>query len=114
MEHLPRDIINHILEFDGTIRYKNGEYINTIHPHDIRYKIISPLIKKKKCIIEHTVVDKKDNSFYFEFKFKKEPRHGLCYATGGWSGCAFTQKNKLEICYYNFKKEAFLQERTYI
>ena len=48
MEHLPRDIINHILEFDGTIRYKNGEYINTIHPHDVRYTIISPLIKKKE------------------------------------------------------------------
>jgi len=114
MEHLPKDIINHILEFDGNIRYKNGEYINTVHPHDARYNMLTPLIKKKKHIIKHTEVDKKDNSFYFEFKFTKEPRLGLCYATGGWSGSAITKKNKLEICYFNFKTHTFLQERTYI
>ena len=115
MEHLPKDIIHHILEYDGNIRYKNGEYINTVHAHDPRYNMLIPLIKKKKYIIKHTEVDKKDNSFYFEFKFTKEPRLGLCYATGGWSGSAFTQKNKLEICYFNFKTpDPPYQRRTYI
>lgn len=37
---LPLDIVHHILDFYGKIRYNNGQYINIIHKHDERYEIL--------------------------------------------------------------------------
>lgn len=37
---LPLDIVHHILDYYGNIRYKNGQYINIIHKYDERYEIL--------------------------------------------------------------------------
>jgi hypothetical protein len=42
---LPNDIINHILQYDGTITCRNGKYINKIPHLDISY----PLILNAMC-----------------------------------------------------------------
>ena len=46
--YIPKELINIILEFDGKIKYRKGEYVNIIHKHDNRYNIIEPLIFEKK------------------------------------------------------------------
>ena len=43
MDKFPQDILNLILEFDGRIKYRKGEYINCISKNDYRYNILSKL-----------------------------------------------------------------------
>ena len=32
--HLPRDVVNIILSYDGNIKYRHGEYVNQLSPCD--------------------------------------------------------------------------------
>jgi len=115
MKSLPKELLHLILEYDGRIKYRHGEYINIIHKNDTRYAHLFPIIKKKKDIIKNTTIDKDENgsiSFYFELQFSKW-YFGLCYASGGWS-TAEHQEDNIEICYFNFKNNKIIQKRTYI
>ena len=112
MQNLPKELLHMILEYDGRIKYRHGEYINIIHKNDQRYTNLKSLIEKKHHIIKNITIDKADNSFYFEFRFSKW-YFGLCYASGGWS-TATHDEDKIEICYFNFKNNIICQYRTYI
>lgn len=46
-QHLPNDVINIILDYNGRIKYRKGIYTDIIHKHDDRYNIIKPIILKK-------------------------------------------------------------------
>ena len=41
MEKLPTEVINHILEYQGYHRWRNGKYIKRISQKDNRYDILS-------------------------------------------------------------------------
>jgi len=43
MNRLPHDIIHRILEYDGRIKYRNGEYMNQISQEDERYQILKQI-----------------------------------------------------------------------
>lgn len=63
---LPLDIVHHILDFYGNIRYKNGEYINIIHKHDERYEIL-----RKTCLFTRP--------YYYTFHYAHTlPEHFEC------------------------------------
>jgi hypothetical protein len=104
-QYIPKDVLNIILEYDGRIKYKNGEYVNIIHRKDDRYKIIKPVISKKMEIMKK--IDLRGSSFYFEFGFDIDNRVGLCYDYG------FNSANTFEICYYDIR-DGWEQIRTYI
>lgn len=103
--YIPKELLHIILDYDGRIKYKNGQYINIIHKHDERYNMLNPLINKKMEIMKTFEFD--DLSFYFVF---------------GFDGCGvglaydyhFSYANKFEICYYDFRGDNFIQIRTYI
>jgi hypothetical protein len=103
---IPKDILHIILEYDGRIKYKMGRYVNIMHAHDMRYRLIVPLLTKKMVIMK-TINYVDGRGFYFEFNFDLYTCAGLCY------DCNFSYENVFEICYYNFKNR-WEQIRTYI
>ena len=45
--HLPLEIIDIILQYDGRIKYRNGEFVNIIHPNLLKMynALIVPLLE---------------------------------------------------------------------
>lgn len=103
--YIPKELLHIILEYDGRIKYKNGEYVNIIHKDDTRYDIIAPLISKKMYIMKN--VELFGNGFYFEFWFDTF-NVGLVYDYN------FSYKNKFEICYCDFRNDDIKQIRTHL
>ena len=104
--YLPKELLHIILEYDGRIKYKNGEYVNIIHKNDKRYNIIKPLIGKKMEILKH--VEFYNFGFYFEFGFDIYNDVGLAYDYN------YSRENTFEICYFDFRNYGIKQIRTYL
>ena len=62
---LPKELLHIILEYDGRIKYRKGEYVNIIHKLDPRYNIIQKIINKKAIIMKGIQIENITN-FYFE------------------------------------------------
>ena len=47
--NLPIELVDKILQYDGRIKYRKGEFINLIHPRDLDFYrfVLNPLIEKK-------------------------------------------------------------------
>lgn len=105
--HIPKDLLHMILDYDGRIKYKNGEYVNIIQKNDTRYNIIQEVIDKKKEILKNITLDVEGSGFYFEFGFNIDNRIGLCYDYN------FSYTDKFEICYYDWRDD-IKQIRTYL
>ena len=102
---LPKELLHIILEFDGRIKYRNGQYVNIIHKHDERYDMIKPLISKKIEILKTINID--GVNFYFEFRFDGCKDRILCYDVG------FNMPDRFEICYVDLR-DGWKQMRTYL
>lgn len=84
---LPYELVNIILDYDGRIKYKYKTknsvdyhtYVNVLHKHDERYKLIAPIIAKKRTIMEETEISSDKLGFEFAFSFDKQPCMLLCY-----------------------------------
>ena len=119
MDTFPKELINIIIEYDGRIKYINGEYINVIHPADTRYKLLTPIIEKKIHILTTVMpsgsyIPSHPNDFFFEFNFDKEKKIGLSYANGGYSAASYSKPDKIEITYFSLKNNIIESQRTYI
>ena len=112
--NLPLELVDKILQFDGRIKYRKGEFINIIHPDVLGFYtfILKPLFKKKINILKtidtagvgyylnsfvNTGFEKfHEKRFYFEFEFDSLKDVGLCYDYY-WGNRFF------EICYYDLR-----------
>ena len=47
--NLPLELVDKILQYDGRIKYRKGEFINVIHPINLGFYrfILNPILKKK-------------------------------------------------------------------
>lgn len=108
---LPKELKNIIFEFDGSIKYRNNEIIPIIHKYDKRYTILKEFVEAKIQIYYHAVIDD-ENHFYLSFSFKGEPLKGLCVSSGDFT--THSNKELIETCYFNFKNNYILQDRSYI
>jgi len=102
---LPIDLVHLILDFDGRIMYRKGQYVDRIHKYDPRYDIVKPIISKKQTIMKTIQLD--GSSFYFEFAFDIDNRVGLCY------DYHFSYQHAFEICYYD-TRDGLQQIRTHL
>ena len=107
--YIPNELLDIILEYDGRIKYKNGQYVTIIHQNDERYSIIRPIINKKIEITKKQKLSEHNGSgFLFAINFNMSDSVGLLYDYN------FSCKNKFEICYYNWKNDNVTQMRVYI
>ena len=104
--YIPKELVNIILEYDGRIKYRKGEYVNIIHKKDSRYETLKPILLKKLEIIRCVQIDLL--GFYFDFSFDLDNRVGLCYDYN-WS-----YRNKFEICYFDLRNDDWKQIRTFL
>lgn len=107
--YIPNEILHIILEYDGRIKYKNGQYVNIIHKQDERYNIVTPILDKKMKIMETM----KLSSHYgwgclFVVWFNSSKTVGLLYDYN------FSYRNKYEICYYDWRNDNINQMRTFL
>ena len=123
--NLPIELVDKILQYDGRMKYRKGEFVNVIHPINLGFYrfILSPLLKKKINMhidfewltnLPYGIVDTDEtietgrnmrfidnkyvytNKFYFEFEFDTLPGVGLFYDY--YWGTSF-----FEICYYDLR-----------
>ena len=47
--NLPVELVDKILQYDGRMKYRKGEFVNVIHPRDLNFYrfILNPVLKKK-------------------------------------------------------------------
>ena len=123
--NLPLELVDKILQYDGRIKYRKGEFVNVIHPINLAFYrfILNPLLKKKinmRIDLEwltnspNGIVETDEsietgrgkrfigykyvytNQFYFEIEFDSLPGVGVFY-NFYWDSSFF------EICYYDLR-----------
>jgi len=104
--YIPTELLDIILQFDGRIKYRNGNFINIIHNKDERYNIIIPIISKKMKIME--TIELCELGFYFQFCFNACKSVGLSYDYN------FSDKDKYEVCYSDWRNHGIIQIRRYL
>jgi hypothetical protein len=93
MDKLPQDIINLILQFDGRIKYRKGEYINCISKNDYRYNILSKL--KIPLPVKYTMNYDCTHKEHFEYSI----RFNELYVLSVWN-VIYNPPNKIEYFFY--------------
>ena len=60
--NLPLELVDKILQYDGRIKYRKGEFFNVIHPRDLNFYrfILNPVLKKKNNM--HIDIEQLTNS----------------------------------------------------
>ena len=108
--YIPNELLNIILEYDGRIKYKNGQYINIIHTNDERYTIITPIIHKKIEII----LKKQIISYHYGLGFLFAVRFNISNSVGLLYDYNYSYMNQFEICYYDSRNYDMSHFRIYL
>lgn len=65
-QHLPRELINKVLEYDGSVRFRKGKYMNQIKHDDDRIQYLREHFQK---IMPPVVVLCEDTRFLIDIEF---------------------------------------------
>ena len=105
MDKIPQDILNLILEFDGRIKYRKGEYVNCISKNDYRYNILKQLKLPKpvKYTMEYDCTHKEH--FEYSINFNEQ------YTLSVWN-VIYNPPNKIEYFFYKDPNTFYKWVRT--
>ena len=105
MDKFPQDILNLILEFDGRIKYRKGEYINCISKNDYRYNILSKLKipTPVKYTMEYDCTHKEHFEYYVQLNDK--------YTLSVWN-VIYNPPNKIQYFFYKDFNKFYKWVRT--
>ena len=99
---IPKDLLHIILEYDGRIKYKKGNYINIIKKNDFRYNILNNIISKKLQIIRNTEI--RGSTVYFDVRFEniknRNQQMSICYDHYWPYDRYWSFNDKYDICFY--------------
>jgi hypothetical protein len=72
--HLPFDVLNLILEYDGRIKYMHKEriFVNMISKNDYRYNILETEINNKKNLINSLNIGNNRLKYYIDIHYKND------------------------------------------
>lgn len=107
--YIPNELLDIIFEYDGRIKYKNGEYVNIIRKNDERYNMIAPIISKKMKIMKNIQL-----SSHYGLGFVFIVYFTICKSVGLLYDYNFSNKNQFEICYYVWRNNDMKHMRTYL
>ena len=135
---LPIELVDKILQYDGRIKYRKGEFVNVIHPRDLNFYryILNPVLNKKinmhidmenitnspNGIVETTTIERGHFEFHnarfinnkyvytnkFYFEFEFDSLPGVGLCYDYYWGTSL-----FEICYYDLRND-WKQIRTKI
>jgi hypothetical protein len=96
---LPNELLHIVLEYYGRIKYHKGQYIDIIHKHDKRYKMLYYLFQRKVEFMKKIEID--CYGFYFEICFDKDKSVGLCYEY--IYSQQYQDQDQFKICYFDIR-----------
>jgi len=105
MKNLPTDILNVILEFDGRIKYRKGEYVNCISKNDYRYNILSKL--KIPIPVKYTMDNDCSHKEHFEYFINFND----LYTLSVWN-VIYNPPNKIQYFFYKNSNTFYKWVRT--
>lgn len=128
-KHLPREVVDNILEYDGTIRKRNGRYMNQLTKERM-IKVCDALLHIPKIQIHERVLDSPYGAVQFtnkRFTLRKNINPALPYILSytfnetqedvyGWKYVIYKFKIHITISgsnEYNFIKKYSLFEHLY-
>jgi len=68
MDRLPKEMIEHILEFHGFYKWRNGKYMAQLFDKDTRYNLLSkipPIVKNKRGIYYSATIKNSKKKYYY-------------------------------------------------
>jgi hypothetical protein len=93
MDKFPQDIVNLIIQYDGRIKYRKGEYINCISKNDYRYNVLSKL--KIPTPVKYTMEYDCPDKEHFEYSVIFNEKYTLCVCN-----VIYNPPNKIQYFFY--------------
>ena len=108
---LPLELVHRILEYEGSMKYRNGKYMNQISLDDDRYKMLQNMAKivKNQCYWWNITIVTHTNVIYIE-------KCMVWYSTyidkdvvwnSGKENPVIVATNDDTTCYYSFTQHGF-------
>jgi len=108
---LPLELVHRILEYEGSIKYRNGKYMNQISQDDNRYKMLQNMAKiiQNQCYWWNIKIVTRKNVIYIEkhmIWYSTYVDKDVVWCTGKGNEVIFSTEDDSR-CYYSFMNHGF-------
>jgi len=109
--HLPLELVHCILEYEGSIKYRNGKYMNQISQDDDRYKMLQniPQLIQNQCDWWNITIVTRKHVIYIEkymIWYSTYVDKDVVWYSGKENPVIFSTEDDSR-CYYSFMNHGF-------